>query len=396
MYLSTAFLMRNPIQEYDWGSRDALTRLFGITNSERKPQAELWMGAHPNGCSQVEVAGLPTPLSELIAGRGVAILGESTYARFGGLPFLFKVLCAEKALSIQVHPSKAQAEAGFAREVAEGIAIDAPYRNYRDDNHKPELVFALTPYQAMNGFRDFAAILVLFERVAAASLAPLVEVFAADQSEGGLARFFRALLTLEGESKETALAALRVCAERDCQDETFALVLDLFTQYPGDVGLFAPLLLNVVTLQPGQAMYLDAGTPHAYVHGTGLEIMANSDNVLRAGLTAKHLDVDELLACTKCRPKPVETLLISPRAEEGAQHFDVPVPDFTFSVYGEGEHRLVTTSAEILFAINGSLSLHRDGQPPLVLDRGQSAFLPACLGPYEVQAQGSFARAGNR
>ncbi|WP_323948720.1 mannose-6-phosphate isomerase, class I [Aeromonas caviae] len=253
--------MRNPIQEYDWGSRDALTRLFGITNPERKPQAELWMGAHPNGCSQVEVAGLPTPLSELIAGRGVAILGESTYARFGGLPFLFKVLCAEKALSIQVHPSKAQAEAGFAREVAEGIAIDAPYRNYRDDNHKPELVFALTPYQAMNGFRDFAAILVLFERVAAASLAPLVEVFAADQSEGGLARFFRALLTLEGESKETALAALRVCAERDRQDETFALVLDLFTQYPGDVGLFAPLLLNVVTLHPGQAMYLDAGTP---------------------------------------------------------------------------------------------------------------------------------------
>lgn len=395
MHLSTAFLMRNPIQEYDWGSRDALTRLFGITNPERKPQAELWMGAHPNGCSQVEVAGLMTSLSELIAGRGVVILGESTYARFGRLPFLFKVLCAEKALSIQVHPSKAQAEAGFAREVAQGIAIDAPYRNYRDNNHKPELVFALTPYQAMNGFRDFAAILALFERVAAASLAPLVEVFATDQSEGGLARFFRALLTLEGESKETALAALRVCAARDRQDETFSLVLDLFTQYPGDVGLFAPLLLNVVTLQPGQAMYLDAGTPHAYVHGTGLEIMANSDNVLRAGLTPKYIDVAELLDCTRCLPKPDDQILLSPRCDGAVQHFDVPVPDFTFSVYPAGEHQLTTASAEILFAIDDTVTL-KQGEQSLRLEKGQSAFIPAATGSYQLLAEGRVARAGNR
>ncbi len=186
MHLPTALLMNNPIQGYEWGSTDALTRLFGIQNPESKPQAELWMGAHANGCSLVEVGGLSVRLSELIAGRPLAMLGESTMTRFGTLPFLFKVLCAEKALSIQVHPSKAQAEAGFAREEAAGIAVDAPHRNYRDDNHKPELVFALTPYQAMNGFRDFATILpALFERVAAVSLAPLVAAFAADLSEGG-------------------------------------------------------------------------------------------------------------------------------------------------------------------------------------------------------------------
>ncbi|MFM4667854.1 mannose-6-phosphate isomerase, class I [Aeromonas media] len=396
MHLPTALLMKNPIQGYDWGSPDALTRLFGIPNPDSKPQAELWMGAHANGCSLVEVGGLPVRLSELIAGRPLAMLGESTATRFGALPFLFKVLCAEKALSIQVHPSKAQAEAGFAREEGAGIAVDAPHRNYRDDNHKPELVFALTPYQAMNGFREFGAILALFERVAAASLVPLVEAFHANPDEQGLACFFRALLTLNGEPKESALASLRAYAECHRHDETFALVLSLFDQHPGDVGLFAPLLLNVVTLQPGQAMYLDAGTPHAYVHGTGLEIMANSDNVLRAGLTAKHLDVDELLACTRCQPKLADELLLLPRLAGAAQHFDLPVPDFTFSVYPAGAYELTTSSAEILFAINGILSLHCDGQPALVLARGQSAFLPASMGPYEVQAQGSFARAGNR
>ncbi|MGE6106857.1 mannose-6-phosphate isomerase, class I [Aeromonas sobria] len=396
MHLPTALLMNNPIQGYDWGSTDALTRLFGIQNPAGAPQAELWMGAHANGCSLVEVGGLSVRLSELIAGRSLAMLGESTVTRFGSLPFLFKVLCAEKALSIQVHPSKAQAEVGFAREEAAGIAVDAPHRNYRDDNHKPELVFALTPYQAMNGFREFGAILALFERVAAPSLAPLVGAFAADQSPAGLSVFFRALLTLEGECKEAALVALRAYADDHQGEEVFALVLTLFDQYPGDVGLFAPLLLNVVTLKPGQAMYLDAGTPHAYVHGTGLEIMANSDNVLRAGLTAKHLDVDELIACTRCQPKPADELLLSPRRAGLAQHFDVPVSDFTFSVYDAGTHSLATTSAEILFAINGSLILRWDGQPPLALARGQSAFLPACLGPYEVSAQGCFARAGNR
>jgi len=381
MHLPTALLMKNPIQGYDWGSPDALTRLFGIQNPDNKPQAELWMGAHANGCSLVEVGGLSVRLSELIAGRPLAMLGESTVTRFGSLPFLFKVLCAEKALSIQVHPSKAQAEAGFAREEVAGIAVDAPHRNYRDDNHKPELVFALTPYQAMNGFREFGAILALFERVAAASLAPLVEAFAADPSEGGLARFFRALLTLEGVCKERALAALRAYAVDHQGEEVFALVLTLSDQYPGDVGLFAPLLLNVVTLQPGQAMYLDA---------------ANSDNVLRAGLTAKHLDVDELLACTRCQPKPADELLLSPRLVGQVQHFDVPVPDFTFSVYPAGAHRLATSSAEILFAINGTLYLHCDGQPTLVVARGQSVFLPASVGRYEVRSQGCFARAGNR
>ncbi|WP_336988077.1 mannose-6-phosphate isomerase, class I [Aeromonas hydrophila] len=387
--------MQNPIQGYDWGSHDALTTLFGIPNPAGKPQAELWMGAHPNGCSEVVLAGQAQKLSTLIESAPAAVLGEATQTRFGSLPFLFKVLCAEKALSIQVHPSKAQAEAGFAKEEAAGISPKAANRNYKDPNHKPELVFALTPYQAMNGFRAIPAILALFERVKLPALAELVAALAASQNEAGLQHFFHQLLVLEGARKEESLAGLLAFAAKHQDEETFALITSLAAQYPGDVGLFSPLLLNVVTLQPGQAMYLDACTPHAYVRGTGLEIMANSDNVLRAGLTPKYIDVAELLDCTRCLPKPDDQILLAPRMEGAVQHFEVPVPDFTFSVYPAGEHQLTTASAEILFAIDEAVILKR-GDDTLRLEKGQSAFIPAATGRYQLLAEGRVARAGNR
>ncbi|WP_429119973.1 mannose-6-phosphate isomerase, class I [Aeromonas allosaccharophila] len=393
--LPSFLLMQNPIQGYDWGSHDSLTTLFGIPNPQGKPQAELWMGAHPNGCTEVTLAGSVQKLSTVIDAAPAAALGDATLARFGSLPFLFKVLCAEKALSIQVHPSKAQAEAGFAKEEAAGIDIKAANRNYKDPNHKPELVFALTRYQAMNGFRAIPAILALFDRMALPALADLTAALRQSQDEAGLQHFFHQLLILCGESKDEALAGLLAYAANHQDEETFALITSLATQYPGDVGLFSPLLLNVVTLQPGQAMFLDACTPHAYVRGTGLEIMANSDNVLRAGLTPKYIDVAELLDCTRCLPKPDDQILLAPRCDGAVQHFDVPVPDFTFSVYPTGEHQLTTASAEILFAIDGTVIL-KHGEQSLRLEKGQSAFIPAATGSYQLLAEGRVARASNR
>ncbi|MCX7128482.1 mannose-6-phosphate isomerase, class I [Aeromonas sp.] len=390
------FLMCNPIQDYVWGSRDSLTTLFGIKNPEGKPQAELWMGAHPNGCSEVTLTGEKLKLSSLIEANPVAMLGAATQARFGSLPFLFKVLCAEQALSIQVHPSKAQAEAGFAKEEAAGIDIKASNRNYKDPNHKPELVFALTRYQAMNGFRAIPAILALFDRMALPSLTDLTTALRQSQNEAGLQHFFHQLLILSGARKDEALAGLLAYAAAHQDEETFATISKLANQYPGDVGLFSPLLLNVVTLELGQAMFLDAQTPHAYIHGTGLEIMANSDNVLRAGLTPKYMDVPELLACTRCVAKPDDQILLSPRMEGTVQHFDVPVPDFTFSVYDAGEHALTTGNAEILFAIDGPITLIGQHDEHLTLTIGQSAFVPASTGDYRVMAEGRFARASNR
>ncbi|MDU1142318.1 mannose-6-phosphate isomerase, class I [Aeromonas rivipollensis] len=393
--LPSFLLMQNPIQGYDWGSHDALTRLFGIPNPAGKPQAELWMGAHPNGCSEVTLAGNVQKLSTLIESAPAAVLGDATVARFGSLPFLFKVLCAEKALSIQVHPSKTQAEAGFAKEEAAGISPKAANRNYKDPNHKPELVFALTPYQAMNGFRAIPAILALFDAMALPALAELTAALRQSQDEAGLQHFFHQLLILDGARKEAALAGLLAYAAARQDDETFALITSLAAQYPGDVGLFSPLLLNVVTLKPGQAMYLDACTPHAYVRGTGLEIMANSDNVLRAGLTPKYIDVAELLDCTRFVAKPDDQILLDPSVDSAVQHFRVPVPDFTFSVYPAGGHQLITTSAEILFAIDGTVTLQQ-GEQSLRLEKGQSAFVPAATGSYHLLAEGRVARAGNR
>ncbi|WP_461602350.1 mannose-6-phosphate isomerase, class I [Aeromonas rivipollensis] len=393
--LPSFLLMQNPIQGYDWGSHDALTTLFGIPNPAGKPQAELWMGAHPNGCSEVTLAGDVQKLSTLIESAPAAVLGDATVARFGSLPFLFKVLCAEKALSIQVHPSKAQAEAGFAKEEAAGISPKAANRNYKDPNHKPELVFALTPYQAMNGFRAIPAILALFDAMALPALAELTAALRQSQDEAGLQHFFHQMLILDGARKEEALTSLLAYAAARQDDETFALITSLAAQYPGDVGLFSPLLLNVVTLKPGQAMYLDACTPHAYVRGTGLEIMANSDNVLRAGLTPKYIDVAELLDCTRFVAKPDDQILLDPSVDSEVQHFRVPVPDFTFSVYPAGGHQLITTSAEILFAIDGTVTLQQ-GEQSLRLEKGQSAFVPAATGSYHLLAEGRVARAGNR
>ncbi|WP_325893119.1 mannose-6-phosphate isomerase, class I [Grimontia sp. NTOU-MAR1] len=390
------FPLRNVIQDYAWGSYTSLTELFDMPNPDHKPQAEIWMGTHPNGCSKIAVDSKETLLSDFIGSDMENILGASTTQQFGELPYLFKVLCAEKALSVQVHPSKEQAEAGFAKEEAAGIPLSASFRNYKDPNHKPELVFALTKYTAMNGFRDYSEILDFFHQLNIEELASLVKAFEANQNEQGLSEFFGALLSLEGEAKNAAVTKLLAYADANQTDELFALLLTLSKQYPGDIGLFSPLILNTLTFQPGEAMFLDACTPHAYIKGTGLEIMANSDNVLRAGLTPKHMDVKELISCTRCLPMPKDTILLAPSIEGNAQHYPIPVPDFKFSVYGNTQNELLSTqSAEILIAIDAPLTVTHNNGESVTLGKGESVFIPAYVGVYQTTCAGLFARAYN-
>ncbi|MDV5168164.1 mannose-6-phosphate isomerase, class I [Photobacterium rosenbergii] len=390
------YRMHNVIQDYAWGSTTSIGQLFGFENPEGKPQAEIWMGAHQNGCSQIDVDGKTTLLSDYIESDKATLIGAQTAETFGELPYLFKVLAAEKALSIQVHPSKAQAEAGFAKEEEQGVPRTAGNRNYKDPNHKPELVYALTPYQAMNGFREFAEIVANFRKLDIAEISALVDSLEANQNEAGLEAFFESMLSLDGEIKETSVAKLLAYAEAHKDHELFALILDLAGQYPGDIGLFAPLMLNTLTLQPGEAMFLYACTPHAYIKGTGLEIMANSDNVLRAGLTPKYMDVPELVSCTTCQPIPFDSLLMAPQVENGALHYPIPVPDFKFSVYQQANDvALETNSAEILLAVDAPLTVaHADGET-LTIAKGESVFIPANAGAYLATSDGKFARAYN-
>lgn len=390
------FVMKNKIQTYPWGSVDSVNKLFDIPNPKSEPQAEIWMGAHPNGCSEVEHDGQSILLSEFIAKDKDAILSARTVKQFGELPYLFKVLAAAQALSIQVHPSKEEAEIGYEKENLAGIEPNAANRNYRDPNHKPELVYALTPYQAMNGFRSLSEILDNFEALKIEDLNSLISEFKQAQNEAGLEAFFTQLLSLQGAVKTSAVDALLAHAKSNASEPLFALILELAEQYPGDIGLFAPLMLNVLTLQPGEAMYLDARTPHAYLKGTGLEIMANSDNVLRAGLTPKYMDVPELAKCTKFAEKPASTLLLEPVEQDHILLFPVPVPDFKFAIFPQPDNVQVSIdSAEVLMPLDSDLTLESNDGATITISKGQSVFVPAYTGNYKLHSLGRVARAYN-
>ncbi|URQ62454.1 mannose-6-phosphate isomerase [Pantoea alhagi] len=387
------FKLHNSLQNYAWGSKTALTEMYGIRNPTQQPMAELWMGAHPKSSSRIEVNGELRSLREMIEADKPGLLGEKVAARFGELPFLFKVLCAEQPLSIQVHPGKSAAEAGFARENAAGIPLSAPERNYKDANHKPELVYALTPFLAINGFRPFAEIISLLQPVAGAH--PAIAHFLQQPDEASLATLFSSLLSLQQAEKQRAIDILKATLHTQ-HGEPWRTIRNIAEEYPDDSGLFSPLLLNLIELQPGEAMFLFAETPHAYLRGVALEVMANSDNVLRAGLTPKHIDVDELMANVKFTPRAADTLLTEPVQQGNTREFPVPVDDFAFAIHALNATpiTLCQQSAAILFCIEGEARL--TGQQPLTLRAGESCFVAASESPITACGQGQLARVYNQ
>jgi mannose-6-phosphate isomerase len=331
MTAAEAFALDGVSRRYDWGSPSAIPQLLGV-EPDGRPVAELWFGAHPDDPS-------PSPehaasLEELIAADPQGLLGAASAERFGPrLPFLLKILAAEKALSIQVHPTRAQAQDGYAREEAAGIARDAAERNYRDPNHKPELLCALTPFDALCGFRPIEQTLELLAELDLPELAFVADLL---RGEDGLRAAFTALLQHDDPRPVVAAIARRAGAAQDGPLYAARLAAQ---DAPDDVGVALTLLLNHVRLQPGEAIYLGAGNVHAYLRGTGVEIMANSDNVLRCGLTPKHIDIAELLAITEFAP------LAEPRWPGVGGRFEVPVPDFALS----------------RIEVDGSAGLHDDG-----------------------------------
>lgn len=384
----------NNVQHYGWGSKTALTELYGIANPQGQPMAELWMGAHPKSSSRIKLPnGETRALRDIIDADSRTLLGGAVAERFGELPFLFKVLCADQPLSIQVHPNKTASEAGFARENAAGIPLDAPQRNYKDPNHKPELVFALTPFLAMNAFRTFSDSVSLLQRVAGAH--PAIASYLAHPDTESLRTLFAELLNMQGDEKHRALGVLYAALERE-SGEPWDTIRTIAQFYPEDSGLFSPLLLNVVRLAPGEAMFLFAETPHAYLQGVALEVMANSDNVLRAGLTPKYIDIPELVANVKFTPREAGTLLTRPERRGSELDFPIPVDDFAFSLHdlNAQETALSQQSAAILFCIEGEVTIAR-GQNRVQLAAGESAFIAASESPVNVSGKGRLARVYN-
>jgi len=282
-------LLRSPIRRYAWGSRSVIAALQGRPVPSPEPEAELWVGAHPGDPSVVEPEG--ASLAELISEAPARVLGEEVLARFGRrLPFLMKLLAADAPLSLQAHPDAGQAAAGFAAEEAAGVPRDAPQRRYADPYHKPELLVAVSEFHALCGFREPAATAERLAGLRVPALDPVVGAL----GEGDLAGAVRWLLTHPEPAELVEAVVAAPGAPR--------LVGELAAAYPEDVGVVVALLLNHVTLRPGEAIFMPAGNLHAYLHGTGVEIMAASDNVLRGGLTPKHVDVPELLRVLRFAP----------------------------------------------------------------------------------------------
>ncbi|WP_168797447.1 mannose-6-phosphate isomerase, class I [Neolewinella litorea] len=318
------------IQHYAWGGYEYLPRLLQRENPQHEPWAELWMGAHEKGPGNLRDD--DRTLADLIAANPRAMLGAAVAGRFDSrLPFLFKILDVREMLSIQVHPTKAAAEKGFAAEERDGPARDAPDRNYRDDNHKPELGVALTDFYLLHGFRPLEAIRTTLADVPGwQTLRPTLDkrgidglyerVMAADQNE------IDALLSplVEEVSDGTY--------DRDQPRFWAKRAVEQYTQDGHhDRGMFSIFWFNLVKLTPGQGIFQAAGIPHAYLEGCCIELMANSDNVLRGGLTPKHIDVEELLRHTTFESVDPELLLPVP-ADNPWREYPTPAPDFSLSV----------------------------------------------------------------
>lgn len=331
-------ILRCGVQHYAWGDPDYIPGLIGIPNRERKPYAELWVGTHAELPAIARVGASEVPLPLLLHGAGEAVLGRRDAERFSGkLPFLLKILAAARPLSIQAHPDERQARAGFERENRLGIHPDAPHRNYHDDNHKPELIAALTDFYALRGFRPLDEIDAVL-----ASVSELHDL-AADYrpTRESLASLYSRVMRMDQDEVDAVLTPLLQRLQEEAAHQVFSKeqteywVLRADSLFSADVrrdrGLFSLFLLNPVHLLPGEAMYLPAGELHAYLEGAGVEIMANSNNVLRGGLTAKHTDVDELLQILTFDAGEVDVIGTGSRPEEERVAYETPSEEFILS-----------------------------------------------------------------
>jgi mannose-6-phosphate isomerase len=393
-------LLKNTIQDYAWGSTRAIPDLLGLKNPEHKTQAELWMGAHPKAPSWVQHNGQWVSLLELIAKNPVDILGKQVAANFNNhLPYLFKVLAAAKPLSIQAHPDLHQAREGFQRENAQKIPLDAPNRNYRDDNHKPECICALTRFWALSRFRKISGTLSYFEKLNLQQLQAELADFKKRPTVDGLKRFYTSLMTLDMDRQKRIVdEALGQAQGFEDEDPVFKWMLKLADDYPGDIGVLTPILLNLICLEPGQAIFLDAGELHAYLEGLGIELMANSDNVLRGGLTPKHVDVAELLRVLKFEDRDI-TLLKPGKSVANELVYPSPAAEFVLSVITVNKAATYQSpkdrSVEILICTRGKATIFdRHDRTETQLRQGASAVVPAAVEGYSIIGEGTCYKAG--
>ena len=390
-------LLENQVQDYAWGSRTAIQELMGVRDRQETPWAELWMGAHPKAPSSVVTDNEKIELNTLVSRYPKQMLGASTAERFNNtLPFLFKVLAAEHPLSIQAHPDKTQAKAGFERENKLKIPIDAPHRNYRDPWPKPEIICAIEPFMALNGFRPADTIAGFFESFCPAELAAQIQHLKEEPNASGIKKMFASLLRMEEKTKQrTIQSAIEKAVKTDSPEGEW--VQKIHEQYPDDIGVLSPLFLTLIQLEPYSAMFLSPGRMHAYLKGVGIELMANSDNVLRGGLTGKHMDIEELMRSVNFEPSPIE--ILRPVAKNDWESiYPANAEEFILSriqTNNQNKYRCSENHGlEILLCMNGSATITQGMEKTLLnIEKGSSVLIPANAGAYEINGEAFFFKA---
>ena len=383
--------LESAVRPYDWGAVGAISRFLG-RDLGGGPEAELWLGAHPGFATPTEDG---RALADVVAEDPPVALGEEGITRFGSrLPFLLKVLAAGKPLSLQVHPTPEQAREGFAAEEARGVPRDAGHRNYKDDQAKPEMMVAVEPMRTLCGFRRPAEALADLRALLGAAdgsdevHAALEEALGAPDEADALRRSL--VLLLGGDAGVVRLVERLVAAAAGAEGEAASVLRLVAEGHPGDPGIAVALLLNHAELAPGEAVYLGAGTVHAYLQGLGVEIMNGSDNVLRGGLTSKHVDVEELVRVVRFAPEAPHR--VRP-VEEPAGRFRYLPPAAEFQLQRlepaeGGELPVEQRGATIVLVTAGEVELEAGGAR-LELARGDSAFVPAGEGGLRVRARGA-------
>ena len=351
--------LQGAVQHYSWGGASFLPKLLSIENPNHKPFAEYWLGIHAGGPASIEVNQQAVLLSDAIATDPKAALSEPVFNHFGGLPYLFKILDVKDMLSIQVHPTKEYAKVAFEKEEAAGIALNAPNRNYKDTNHKPEIMLAMSEFWLLHGFKSEAKILETLENIAEFQV--LVPLYKSE----GLKGLYQFLMEMEQAQVDSLLSPVVKRALRNKQEGKVDRnapdwwVAKLYENAAGilpiDKGVFSIYLFNIVCVMPGQGIFQDAGVPHAYLEGQNVELMANSDNVLRGGLTPKHIDVEELIHNIKF--ESIEPVIIEgTKPCLGESVYPAPVQDFgiaSITLDGSNSYSYEAESMDMFLVVEG-------------------------------------------
>jgi mannose-6-phosphate isomerase len=383
--------LQGSVKHYDWGGFHFIPALLQVNNPGLQPYAEYWLGVHPQANTQVlRDNAEPVLLSAVISENPAAAIGDTVNKNFGTVPFLLKLLDVKDMLSIQVHPSKTAAAAAFDKENEAGVALTAPHRNYKDKNHKPELMVAMSDFWLLHGFKPEDELKAVLQKTTELSfLLPYFE-------QEGYAGLYKYVMNLSQADVNKALQPLadRILPlyqqnqlEKNQEDFWAARAMITFKRDDGiDRGIFSVYLFNVVQMKQGEAIFQDAGVPHAYLEGQNVEIMASSDNVLRGGLTTKHIDVPELLKHTLCQATHPHILKGEPVAQETV--FKTPAADFElgrFVLEAGQEARFTSQTTDILLLTSGAVTIS-DGTDRVNLHTGQLAAVVFADTPVTLQA----------